>query len=143
MCQRLYIASRNELSPVRKRKSAPHLDLHPLNDADDSIRGLFPVAEFPHIYVAEAFAPCGCGFPEAIPGRKARKREPDAVGTMKRLAEALRPAVKGRPRVRLLLSSLGSEDEPAVEGRTVSLGELEDPGFRFQNREVLTVLKAP
>jgi hypothetical protein len=141
MCQRLYIASRTQLSPVRKRKSAPHLGLHPLDDADCSIRRLFPAAEFPHVYVAEAFAPCGCGFPEAIVGQKRRKVEPEAACTMRRLAVTLQPAVKGRPRVKLLLSCLGDEDEPVVQGRTISLVDLEDPQFRFQSREILTVVK--
>src|SRR5271169_5612880 len=126
MCQRIYIASRTELSPVRKRKGAPYLGLHPLDDADRTIRRLFPTAKFPHLYVAEAFAPCGCGFPEVVAGKKRRRAEPEAASTMRRLAAALQPAVKGRPTVKVLLSYLGDEDEPVVEGRTISLGDLED-----------------
>ena len=143
MCQRLYIASRTKLTPTSKRKDAPYLGVRPLEGAREVFRQAFPAAECPYLYAAEAFAPCGCGFPEALEGRERRKVEPEALLTMRRLVEVLRPAVKSRPRVRLLLSFLGDDDEPTSEGRTIGLNDLERPGFAFQHHEILTLLKEP
>jgi hypothetical protein len=101
------------------------------------------VADFPHLYVAEAFAPCGCGFPEDLPNRKARKLEPEAQVTMERLSQSLQPAVKGRPRVKMLLTCLPDDEEQAHAERTVTLADLRDPAFRFRTHEMLTVVKEP
>jgi hypothetical protein len=143
MCQRLYIASRTELTPMSKRKDAPYLGVRLLEGDREAFRQALPAEEFPYLYAAEAFATCGCGFPEALEGRERRKGDPEAIHTLRRLVEVLRPAVKSRPRVKLLLSFLGDEDEPTSEGRTIGLDDLQSPGFRFQHHEILTVLKEP
>ena len=105
------------------------------------MREQFAISDFPHLYVAEGFAPCGCGFPEALPGRKLRTLAPEERATMERLGESLRPALRARPRVRLLLCFIGQEHRPEVPGRTVTLTELMSPEFRFRNLEMVTVLR--
>lgn len=143
MCQRLYIASRTELTTVRKTKAEPHLELRRAVAADAHARERFSRSDFPHLYVGEAFAPCGCGFPEELPRERKRLPERDEARTMRRLAESLRPAVRGRPRVQVLLCFMGDEDREVTPGRTVTLDELQAPDFRFRDLEVVTVVKAP
>ena len=139
MCQRLYVATRTGLTRVKKTRADPYLDLRPLPPGDGRVRRHFNLAEFPYVYVAEAFAPCGCGFPEELPRGKRRRAEKEERETMARLAECLRSAVRARPRVQLLLCFLGDEDGEASTGRTVTLSELRHPTFQFRNLEVLTV----
>jgi hypothetical protein len=129
------------LTRVKKTRANPYLDLRPLDQGDTRVRGRFSGSEFPYLYVAEAFAPCGCGFPEDLRAGKERRMKTEEGKTMARLAECLRPAVRGRPRVQLLLCFLGDEETKASLGRTVTLGDLEDPSFRFRNLEVVTVVR--
>ena len=143
MCQRLYVASRTELARVKKTESAPFLDLRATGEGDAHIREHFPISDFPYLYVAEAYSPCGCGFPEELPGRRPRKLGPEDMATMERLVESLRPAVRGRPRVQLLLCFIGEEDSEMTPGPTILLNELQSPEFRFRDLEIVTVLKAP
>ncbi len=142
MCQRLYVASRTELTRVRKTKSAPYLALRAVGSKEPSVRGHFPVSDFPYLYVAEAHSPCGCGFPEERPKRRLRSLSPEEAATMRRLQESLQPAVRGRPRVQLVLCFIGDEESRMTCGRTVVLSELDNPDFRFRNLEIVTVVKA-
>jgi hypothetical protein len=141
MCQRLYVASRTELARVRKTKAAPFLELRPLGNEGAGVRRHFPAAEFPHLYVAEAFAPCGCGFPEELGGSESPRIGAEERATMERLREVLRPVARGRPRLQLFLCFLGNEAEEIAHRRTLSLAELESPTFRFRDLEILTVVK--
>ena len=141
MCQRLYIASRTKLAERRKTRDAPYLQVVPAETAE--VRRHFSRADFPYFYVAEGFAPCGCGFPEELPGRKARSVDASEKATMASLEAILQPAVRGRPRVQLVLSVEGQEDSPVTPGRDILLSDLGQPDFRFRHGEVLTVRRAP
>ena len=142
MCQRLYIATRTELPSVRKRKGATELALCPAGPDLVTMRRHFNASEFPYLYVAEGHAPCGCGFPEESPGKRKPKRQAEDLGTMKRLQEAIRPAVRGRPRVQMVLCVVGEENEEIVPGPTIAIEELGSPGFQFRSLERLTVVKS-
>lgn len=72
MCQRLYVATRTPLKTVKRTKQAPYLELQLLGKAAGAIRGRFLPEEFPHMCVAGAYSPCGCGFPEEHPARKGK-----------------------------------------------------------------------
>ncbi len=143
MCQRLYIATRTELLPVRKTRSAPFLDLQPVGDAGCALRRHLSTQDFPYIYVAHAHEQCGCGFPEEYIARKPPKAVPEDRKTMAALQTALSRAVRGRPRVKILLAFIGMENDPVNEGRSVPLSELTNLEFWLQRGEVVTVLKAP
>ena len=142
MCQRLYIASLKAIASIERSTAAPHLEIWPATKQDERVRRHFSPQEFPHFYVAGAHSPCGCGFPEALPnGRMRFREEPGERATMASLVEALRPAVSSRPRVQLYLCFIGHEAEEPSGGRSVGLRQLQDPTFRFRDREVLTVFK--
>jgi hypothetical protein len=141
VCQRLYIASRTKVAERRKTRDAPYLQVVPTETPE--VRRHFPRADFPYFYVAEGFAPCGCGFPEELPGRKRRAVGASEKATMALLMTALQPAVRGRPRVQLVLSFEGQENSPVTPGRDITLSNLGHADFRFRMGEVLTVRKAP
>ncbi len=141
MCQRLYVATHVAVGPVKKTKASPSLGLRPLGAESPALRRHFAPGELPHLYVAEAGAPCGCGFPEVLPGRKARQLTIEERATMARLVEVLRPVVRGRPRVQMVLCFVATEEDDVSSGRTVTLGDLTAPDFRFRNLEILTVVK--
>jgi hypothetical protein len=141
MCQRLYIASRTKLADRRKTRDASYLQVAPAEAAE--VRRHFSRADFPYFYVAEGFAPCGCGFPEDLAGRKARRIDPSEKATMASLEMTLQPAVRGRPRVQLVLMFEGSKDSPVTPGRDILLSDLAQPDFCFRHGEVLTVRRAP
>ena len=142
MCQRLYIASFKQLRSVKRNESAASLEVWPAGPEQDRIRRHFPLQDFPHLHVAGAHSPCGCGFPEQLPNGKRRiRQEPQERGTMARLGELLRPVVSSRPRVQLYLCFIGDEDEPPQGRRSASLRELQHAEFCFRNLEVVTVFK--
>ena len=142
MCQRLYIASFKPIGGVSRSKAAPYLELWRAGKQHETVRRHFPVGEFPMLYVAAGYSPCGCGFPEGLPGdRDRRKDQPEERATMARLVEALRPVVTSRPRVQLYLCFIGHEGERPEGRRSVTLGDIADPSFRFQDLEVVTVVK--
>ena len=142
MCQRLYIASFRPIGSVSRSKDAPYLELWPAGKQDETVRRHFPIGEFPMLYVAAGHSPCGCGFPELLPGGRDRfQDQPEERATMARLVEALRPVVTSRPRVQLYLCFIGHEEDRPEGRRSVTLRDLADPSFRFQDLEVVTVFK--
>lgn len=142
MCQRLYIASAKPVARVKRSKVAPYLEVWPAGKDEERIRRHFPAREFPHLFIAGAHSPCGCGFPEELAGGKRRFRdEPEERHTMARLVELLRPVVSSRPRVQLYLCFIGHEDEEPVGRRSSSLRELQDQNFCFRDLEIVTVFK--
>src|SRR5436309_426807 len=140
MCQRLYIASREPLRPLKKTKHEPYLDVRPLGDVGTRVRLHFR-KEFEHVYVAGAHVLCGCGFPEHPSGEldKPLKIAHEDRLTMRRLHQYLQQNVGKLPRVQLYLCWWGDEDEKPRHERAVRLGELTDPLFRFKRMEILSV----
>jgi len=142
VCQRLYIASFKPIGGVSRSKAAPYLELWRAGKQHETVRRHFPVGEFPMLYVAAGYSPCGCGFPEGLPGDRDRfKVQPQERATMARLVEAIRPVVASRPRVQLYLCFIGHEGERPEGRRSVTLGDIADPSFRFQDLAVVTVVK--
>jgi hypothetical protein len=138
MCQRIYIASRDPLPPLKRSRSARHVAILPLANGADSVRRWF-ARDATHFAEAHGHASCGCGFPEISDYRPDRPVAQDDAEAVKALAGYL----EGRPRrkyiAELLLCWVGDEGEKPPHTRDVDLGSLRAPGFRFRRGEVLRV----
>jgi hypothetical protein len=139
LCQRLYIASKQELGTLKKSKSNPELQIEELSGSDLRIRRHFR-RDYQYFYVATAHLPCGCGFPCAsdTSSRQRRIQLEDAKSAA-RLCAFLRPFIRGRNSVQLYLCWIGNEEEAPRQEREVGLEELGQSGFAFRLREMLSV----
>jgi len=136
MCQRLYIASRSALPPVRASRKAPYLAVAPL--ANECVRQFFS-AEAKYMAEARGHVECGCGFPEANDERPNQAVPREDAETVKTLAAYLGSLPKRKHAVELVLSNVGMETEPPTTWRDVSIPDLLVPAFRFRRGEGLRV----
>ena len=143
MCQRLYIASRMQLTTVHKTRAAPFIAVHELG-VDVRAKGRFgPDRDF--VYLAEGHVECGCGFPavQAEPGAPDPRLDPADLRSMQALAEHLSGACRRHSTVELYLCWVHEESESPLTRRTVTLDDLRDSAFRLRHRELLTIGRAP
>ena len=135
MCQRLYLASRAALPPLKHPAESPGLTIGPLAGEAASVRRWFSADA---TQFAEALAsPCGCGFPEFNAARPAGDVSGDEGRTVHALTTYLEGLGDRRYVAELLLCWVGDERERPRQRREITLETLRSDGFRFRRGEVL------
>ena len=138
MCQRVYIASRTLLPPLRRSVAVPHLAISGLSQEAVAVRRWFS-KDAKHF--GEAYGPsrCGCGFPEMSAYSEHRGVPKDGEESVQALATYLDSRPGGKYIAELLLCWIGDEGQKPSHERDVTLSVLRTPGFRFRRGEILRV----
>ena len=144
MCQRLYIASRNELPTVERGPDSPYLRVRPLSAAASGVRRWFSrkATCFVEAYGSSP-NDCGCGFPEINERSSQHPVERNDAEAVSALASYLASRPRTDPLVEVLLCSVGDEDDAPRHSREADLASLRAPGFRFRRGEVLRLRLGP
>lgn len=139
MCQRVYIASRTVLPPLKRSAAAPHLAISALSQDAVAVRRWFS-KDANHF--GEAYGPsrCGCGFPEMSAYSDDRSIAKGGEQSVRALAAYLESRPSRKYIAELLLCWTGEEDEKPAHQREITLSVLRAAGFRFRRGEILRVV---
>jgi hypothetical protein len=138
MCMTVYLASDRPLPLIAWDESAPAFWVGELPEWSQAVHRQFTK---PYVYYIGSYHGCGCGFRYARwpgvdedPGEIAAGRE-----SMHHLAEYLKAATRDGP-VELYICWAGDEEAEPEHHAMVSLTQVGDESFAFEERQLLTVV---